>query len=49
LDHEEHTDMMEWLGLKDPKEFDPYEFNLAEIYFNNPKKRLAEWNKGFGL
>jgi hypothetical protein len=47
--HEEHADMLEWLGLNDPQEFNPYEFNPAEIYFDNPKKRLAEWNKGFRL
>ncbi len=47
--HEEHADMLEWLGLKDPKKFDPREFNIQEIEFENSKKRLSEWNKGFGL
>lgn len=45
--HQEHADMLEWLGLNDPKEFDPYEFNPAEVEFVNPKKHLAEWSKGF--
>lgn len=47
--HEEHKDMLEWLALDDPKEFDPHAFDLSEVEFENPKKRLAEWNKGFGL
>lgn len=36
------------LAIDSPQDFDPYEFNLEEVYFENPKKRLAEWNKGFG-
>src|SRR3989338_3341927 len=40
--HKEHFDMLEWLGLGDPKEFDPHGFNSAEVEFENPKKRLAE-------
>lgn len=47
--HKEHSDMLEWLGLDDPEEFDPYEFDPAEVRFENPQKRLIEWNKGFGL
>lgn len=47
--HEEHADMLAWLGLDDPKEFDTAEFNPTAVEFDNPKTRLAEWNKGFGL
>lgn len=47
--HKEHADRLEWLGLVDQKEFDPAEFDPAEVEFDNPKKRLAEWNQGFGL
>lgn len=43
--HKEHADMLEWLGIDDPKEFDQYEFNPSEIDFDDPKKRLVEWNK----
>lgn len=46
--HQEHADRLEWLGLNDPKEFNPHEFNLREVEFENFKKRLKEWNKGFG-
>lgn len=47
--HEEHADMLEWLGLNSPKEFDQCEFNPQEIKFENHKQRLNEWSKGFGL
>ena len=45
--HKEHKDMLEWLGIDDPSEFNPNEFNLADIDFEDPKKRLKEWNDGF--
>ncbi len=47
--HKEHRDMLDWLCLDDPKDFDPHEFDLKEVYFENPKKRLAAWNKGFRM
>ncbi len=47
--HKEHADMLEWLCIDDPEEFNPHEFNPAEIEFENPKQRLKEWNKGFGV
>ncbi|MBU1179632.1 plasmid pRiA4b ORF-3 family protein [Patescibacteria group bacterium] len=47
--HEEHADMLVWLDIDDPKEFDPHEFNPSEAMFRNPKKCLAEWNEGFGI
>lgn len=47
--HEEHDSMVEWLGLDDVGEFDPHTFDPADIEFLNPKKRLKEYEKGFGL
>ena len=45
--HKEHKDMLKWLGINDPSEFNPNEFNLTDIDFEDPKKRLKEWNDGF--
>lgn len=45
----EHEGMLKWLGLDNSSEFNPYEFDLAEIEFEDPRARLKEWNKGFGL
>ena len=35
--HEDYRSTMEWLG----KPFKPEEFNLKNVHFDNPKKRLA--------
>lgn len=45
--HEEFQDKMEWLSLDDPKEFNPEEFDLKEVYFGDPKKVLKEYLKNF--
>ncbi|MDO8592927.1 MAG: plasmid pRiA4b ORF-3 family protein [bacterium] len=45
----EHDDMLAWLGLEDPADFNSNEFNPEEVEFEDPKKRLKEWNKGFGI
>lgn len=45
----EHADMMEWLGLEDVKDFDPAEFDPVQVEFDDPKKRLKEWEKGFSV
>ncbi|MBI4119943.1 MAG: plasmid pRiA4b ORF-3 family protein [Parcubacteria group bacterium] len=47
--HQEHAEMLEWLGIDDQKEFDPRQFCPSEVEFENPKKRLVVWNKGFRL
>ncbi len=47
--HNEHADMLDWLGIDDPKDFNVNDFNLSEVTFDSPQKRLAEWNEGFGL
>lgn len=46
--HPDHADMLDWLCIEDPREFDPSDFDPNEVKFENTKKRLAEWNKGFG-
>lgn len=45
--HPEHADMLEWLGIEDPKEFDPTIFDLREVEFKNPQKRLKKYERGF--
>ena len=44
-----HRDMVEWLGLEHPSDFDPTDFNPADAQFEDPKKRLKEYRKGFGF
>ncbi len=46
--HPEHADMLEWLCIDSPEDFDPTEFDPAKVDFEDPKKRIVEWNKGFG-
>jgi hypothetical protein len=46
---EEYEDMLEWLAIDDPKELDPSYFDLSEVEFEDPKKRLKEVEKGFGI
>jgi len=40
--HEEHEDMLEWLGLESGAEFDPSEFDYQAVEFEDPKLRLKE-------
>lgn len=47
--HPEHIEMMEWLCIDDPKEFDPLRFDLSEVGFSNPRKRLREWEEGLKI
>ena len=47
--HPEHADKMDWLGLDDPKEFNPLQFDLSEVGFSNPRQRLKEWEEGFKI
>ncbi|KKT41380.1 hypothetical protein A2W54_02175 [Candidatus Giovannonibacteria bacterium RIFCSPHIGHO2_02_43_13] len=46
--HPEHGEMLEWLCIDDPSEFDPSAFNPDEVEFENPKQRLKEYERGFG-
>jgi hypothetical protein len=41
--HPEHKEMMEWLGLDFPDDFDPTQFNPSEVIFSDPKDRLEEF------
>ena len=45
--HKEYADMLDWLCIDSPKEFNLREFNPTEVDFEDSKKRLAEWNKEF--
>ena len=45
----EHTEMLEWLGLESAEEFDPVHFDPKEVEFDDPKERLREYEKGFGI
>ncbi len=39
----EHNSYMEWLGLEDPSDFDPTEFEKDAIEFRDPKDVLKEY------
>ncbi len=47
--HPRHGELLEWLGLNHPSQFDPAAFDPSGVQFQNPKKRLKEYEKGFGL
>jgi hypothetical protein len=47
--HEEYQEMLEWLCLEDSREFNPTEFDISDVVFENPKDILREYNKRFGL
>jgi hypothetical protein len=47
--HPEHKAMLEWLCLDSPSDFDPTHFDPAEVEFENPRRRLREYEKGFGV
>lgn len=44
-DHPEHTDMLDWLELEKPSEFNPEQFDKTNIHFRNPKEALEEFEK----
>lgn len=43
--HEEYKDMIEWLG---GEKFNPEDFDIAEIEFDNPRERLRDMRKNAG-
>ena len=45
--HKEHAEMLEWLCIDDPKEFDPEHFNKDEVVFDDPKEQLKEYRERF--
>jgi hypothetical protein len=47
--HEEHKEMLEWLCLENASEFDPTEFDIEEVIFDDPRDRLREYNKQVGI
>lgn len=47
--HPEHKDMLDWLLIKDASEFDPNNFDIQDISFQDPKYRLKEYEKRFGV
>ena len=38
-DDDEHNDMLEWLGIDEPQEFDPARFDPRQVVFRSVKKR----------
>jgi len=42
-------DMMNWLCLDTPADFDPLLFDVGEVAFEDQRKRLKEYEKGFGV
>jgi hypothetical protein len=47
--HPEHQEMLEWLCIESADEFNTHEFDPAAVEFEDPKSKLQEWNKGFGV
>lgn len=47
--HSEHKDILEWLCIDGPSDFDPSTFDLDEIEFRDAKQTLREYEKGFGI
>ena len=40
---EEHEDMLDWLGIEKPQEFDPVHFDKKEVKFRDPQKALKQY------
>ena len=38
-DDDEHDDMLEWLGIDDPRKFDPTDFDPKRVVFRRARKR----------
>jgi hypothetical protein len=43
-----HEDMMEWLDIEKPSDFDPEKFDMREIKFSDPKKALDRYDRFYG-
>lgn len=43
--NKEYREMCEWLEIDSGKEFDPTEFDLKDIFFENPRQRLKVWEE----
>jgi hypothetical protein len=47
--HKEHKNMLNWLGIDSPEEFDPTNFNPSEVEFEDPGDVLKRYEEGFGI
>lgn len=47
--HAEHKNMLDWLAIESPDEFDAESFEPREVVFRNSKKVLKAYEKGFGI
>jgi hypothetical protein len=47
--HQDHKDMLDWLGIENAREFDPTDFDPKEVIFRSPKNVLREYKRGFGI
>jgi hypothetical protein len=45
--HQEHKDMLEWLELENPDEFNPEYFDSTKVRFQDPKRVLQWYAKQF--
>jgi hypothetical protein len=46
---EEYNDMLEWLEIESPADFDQNYFDKKHVKFRDPKKVLKQYEKGFGV
>ncbi|KKU81966.1 MAG: Plasmid pRiA4b ORF-3 family protein [Parcubacteria group bacterium GW2011_GWA1_47_8] len=46
--HPERKELLSWLYLENADEFDPKEFDLGEVVFNDPREVLKEYELRFG-
>ncbi len=47
--NEEFDDVLDWLGIENADEFDSEKFDKRTVRFQDPKKRLRDYRKGFGM
>lgn len=47
--NEERADILDWLWIESADEFDPEKFDKSKVHFLDPKKRLKDYRKGFGM
>jgi len=44
-----HHDMLEWLGIEKASDFDSETFDKSKVRFQDSKKRLKAYERGFGI
>jgi len=47
--HPEYKDRREWLLMDDGDAFDPTYFDIDDVYFEDPKEKLEEYEENFGV